>query len=78
MQEEHPTAFPRAAVQDFWEELHWRFWEELKETLRQLKREVGRENLRRSDIALYALTPGADGAAWLRLPNVFDLHDQRG
>ena len=24
---------------------------------------------------MYALTPGADGHAWLRLPNVFDLND---
>eukprot|EP00972_Heterocapsa_arctica_P015949 2351658-Heterocapsa_arctica.AAC.1 len=76
MQEESPSAFPKA-IQEFWEELRWRFWEELKETLRKIKHEVGRENLRRSDIAEYALAPGADGQARLKLPNVFDLNHKR-
>ena len=38
LHEEHPTIFPKAVVQDTWEELHWRCWEELKEIARALKR----------------------------------------
>ena len=75
LHDEHPTTFPREVLKDIWEELCWRFWEELRETLRSLKQEVGRDNLRRTDLIMYALTPGADGHAWLRLPKVFDLTD---
>ena len=30
IQEDHPTVFPREVVMDIWEELHWRFWEEIR------------------------------------------------
>lgn len=34
--------------------------------------------MRRADIVLYALTPGADGHEWLKLPKAFDLHAPGG
>ena len=75
MHDDHPTTFPREVIKDIWEELCWRFWEELRETLRALRQAVGRDNLRKADLITYALTPGADGQAWLQLPKVFDLTD---
>ncbi len=41
--------------------------------LRALRQAVGRDNLRRNDLVMYALMPGPDGRAWLWLPNTFDL-----
>ena len=76
LHDDHPTVFPKEIIKNMWEELCWRFWEELRETLRALRQAVGRDNLRRNDLIMHALTPGADGRAWLRLPNTFDLHDE--
>lgn len=60
---------------DSWEELHWRFAEEMKEVLRALKREAGRETMTLNEIKFHALMPDATGYAWLQLPNTFDLED---
>ena len=40
MHDDHPTPFPREVIKDIWEELCWRFWEELRETLRALRQTV--------------------------------------
>ena len=76
--EEHPQVFPKQELRNIFSELLWRFWEELRETLRRLKQEVGRDQIRRSDLILFALTPDAQGRAWLRLPDVFDLSSPTG
>jgi len=76
--DEHPTIFPREALKDIWEELAWRFWEELKEVLRRLKQHIGRDNVRRQELILYALTPDEQGHAWLRMPPTFDLNHSEG
>ncbi|CAE7205713.1 unnamed protein product [Symbiodinium sp. CCMP2592] len=68
-----PHKWPLTVLMDVWEELHWRFFEELKETLRLLKKEAGRETMSLPDIKFYALMPNASGTAWLELPRTFDL-----
>ncbi|CAE6959396.1 unnamed protein product [Symbiodinium sp. CCMP2592] len=68
-----PHKWPLTVLMDVWEELHWRFFEELKETLRLLKKEAGRETMSLPDIKFYALMPNASGTAWLELPGTFDL-----
>ena len=68
-----PHQWPLNVVMDVWEELHWRFFEELKDVLRALKREAKRETLSLQEIRFYALLPGPDGQAWLNLPSTFDL-----
>ena len=65
-------------VSEIWEELHWRFFEELKELLRQLKREAGRETMTLQDLKFFALLPNAEGRAWLDLPNTFDILNPQG
>ena len=50
LHEEHPTTFPREVIKDIWEELCWRFWEELRETLRALRQAAGRDNLRKTEL----------------------------
>lgn len=63
-----PHQWPLNVVMDVWEELHWRFFEELKDVLRALKKEARRETLSLQEIRFYALLPGPDGQAWLSLP----------
>ena len=73
-----PHKWPLTVVAEIWEELHWRFFEELKEILRQLKREANRETMSLPDIKFYALLPNASGQAWLELPRTFDIKNPNG
>jgi len=57
LQEEQPTMLPKQVAQDIWEELHWRFWEEVREALRQMRREIGRDSATREQLAFCALMP---------------------
>ena len=70
-----PHQWPLTVMMDCWEELHWRFAEELKEVLRALKRDAGRETMTLNEVKFHALMPDASGYAWLQLPNTFDLED---
>ncbi|CAE7667777.1 unnamed protein product, partial [Symbiodinium necroappetens] len=54
------------------------FFEELKETLRLLKKEAGRETMSLQDIKFFALLPNSSGTAWLELPQTFDLRRPEG
>ena len=76
--QESPHKWPLNIVVDTWEELHWRFLEEIKELLRLLKKEAGRESMSLQEIRFYALLPGPDGRAWLKLPNTFDIQNPEG
>ena len=73
-----PHKWPLSVLMEVWEELHWRFLEELKEILRLLKKEAGRETMSLADIKFYALLPNAAGTAWLELPRTFDLRFPEG
>ena len=73
-----PHQWPLNVIMDVWEELHWRFFEELKDLLRSLKREAKRETLSLQEIRFYALLPGPDGQAWLALPSTFDVTNPEG
>ena len=73
-----PHQWPLNVIMDVWEELHWRFFEELKEVLRALKKEAKRETLSLQEIRFYALLPGPDGQAWLSLPSTFDVTNPDG
>ena len=48
-----PHRWPLNVVMDTWEELHWRFVEEIKELLRELKKQVGL-----AEIKFHCLLPG--------------------
>ena len=69
----HPHRWPLAIVIDIWEEIHWRFLEELKDVLRSLKKEIGRETISLTELKFHALLPGPDGQAWLVMPTTFDI-----
>ena len=73
-----PHKWPLSVVSEIWEELHWRFFEELKEVLRLLKKEANRETMSLQDIKFFALLPNAEGRAWLELPRTFDLKNPDG
>ena len=76
--QELPHKWPLQIVMEAWEELHWRFIEEMKELLRQLKKTAKRESMSLSEIRFHALLPGPDGRAWLELPRTFDLLNPNG
>ena len=63
---------------DVWEELHWRFVEELKTELRKLKALSGRETMSLQDLRFYALIPNEEGVPPLQLPRTFDLQHPEG
>ncbi|CAE7778356.1 unnamed protein product [Symbiodinium sp. CCMP2592] len=73
-----PHKWPLTVIMEVWEELHWRFFEELKEILRLLKKEAGRETMSLQDLKFHALLPNASGVAWLELPRTFDLRRPDG
>ena len=75
---ETPHKWPLQVLCEVWEELHWRFCEELKAELRKIKKLAGRETMTLQDLKFYALMPDSDGQAPLQLPNTFDLKNPNG
>ena len=73
-----PHKWPLQVLMDVWEELHWRFVEELKTELRKLKALSGRETMSLQDLKFYALMPDEDGVPPLQLPRTFDLQHPEG
>ena len=75
---ETPHKWPLQVLCEVWEELHWRFCEELKEELRKIKKLAGRETMTLQDLKFYALMPDSEGNPPLKLPNTFDLKNPGG
>ena len=75
MHEDKPHVFKLKWMFDLWEELNWRWWEELKIVLRDLLREMQTDSPTRDDLKFYAMAPGPDGFARLRMPSTFQLGD---
>ena len=73
-----PHRWPLQVLCDVWEELHWRFIEELKEELRKIKKLAGRESMTLQDLKFYALMPNEQGEPPLQLPRTFDLKNPDG
>ena len=73
-----PHKWPLQILCEVWEELHWRFVEELKGELRKIKSMSGRETMTLSDLRFYALMPDEHGQPPLKLPRTFDLHHPDG
>lgn len=61
-----------------WEELHWRFIEELKGELRKLKSMANRETMSLEDLKFYVLMSDENGVAPFRMPRTFDLNHPEG
>lgn len=73
-----PHKWPLQVIIDVWEELHWKFVEELKGELRKIKALAGRETMQLSDLKFYALMPDEQGNPPLQLPKTFDLNHPDG
>ena len=73
-----PHKWPLTVLIDIWEELHWRFFEELKMELRKVKNLAGRETMTLQDLKFYALMPDDQGQPPLQLPRTFDLQYPEG
>ena len=73
LHDDNPDIFRLEHLYAWWEELEWRYVEEVDQIHRTLLRESGRESMRLEEIQFRALAPDADGASWLRLPGTFDL-----
>ena len=76
--QECPHKWPLGIIMEAWEELHWRFLEEIKELIREIKKIAKRESMSLQELRFYALLPGPDGQAWLKLPNTFDIKNPSG
>ena len=73
-----PHKWPLQVLADVWEELHWRFFEELKSELRKIKSQAGRETMTLQDLKFYALMPDEHGEPPLQMPRTFDLNHPDG
>ena len=73
-----PHKWPMQVLIEVWEELHWRFVEELKAELRKIKALSGRESMTLQDLKFYALMPDENGVPPLCLPRTFDLQNPDG
>jgi len=73
-----PHKCPLQVIIDVWEELHWKFVEELKAELRKIKALSGRETMQFTDLKFYALMPDDQGKPPLQLPRTFDLNHPDG
>ncbi|CAK0902505.1 unnamed protein product, partial [Prorocentrum cordatum] len=71
--EEDSDVFPRERIYGWFEELNWRWREDLKDVHRQLLRISGKEWLRKEQLEFMALTPDSDGNPLLRMPTCFKL-----
>eukprot|EP00974_Lingulodinium_polyedra_P006922 656870-Lingulodinium_polyedra.AAC.1 len=78
MHEQEPEVFRAEHLYAWWEELCWRYVEEVSQLYTRLLYESGRETMRLEEVQQRALTPTAAGTAWLRLPNCFALDDPDG
>ncbi|CAE7233656.1 unnamed protein product [Symbiodinium sp. CCMP2592] len=75
--EEHSYAWPAHVIFDVWEELWARFFEELREVDRDLRRLMREESPTFDRMKFVATAPNAEGRPWLRLPGTFRLEDPR-
>ena len=73
MHEDDPHEYPPYVILGIWEELNWRWWEELKMELRSLLRDMDTEAPTKSELKFYALSPDEHGRPRFRFPVVFDL-----
>ena len=69
----YPHKWPLNVIVDCWEELHWRFVEEVKALIHSIKKEVGRETMTLTELRFHCLMPGPEGDAWLKMPSTFDI-----
>ena len=71
-----PHQYPFHWLTATWEELWWRWWEELKETLRVMQVDIGTGAMTKDLLKHFALSPrGAGLGPRLRLPTTFQLDD---
>ncbi|CAE7248885.1 unnamed protein product [Symbiodinium sp. CCMP2592] len=75
--EEHSYAWPAHVIFDVWEELWARFFEELREVDRDLRRLMREESPTFDRMKFVATAHNAEGRPWLRLPGTFRLEDPR-
>jgi len=75
LNERRPHRYPRAWVFATWEELWWRWTEELKIELRRMLREMQTENPTKEELRFYALAQGPRGTTNLVMPTTFQLDD---
>ncbi|CAE7767408.1 unnamed protein product [Symbiodinium sp. CCMP2592] len=68
---------PAHVIFDVWEELWARFFEELREVDRDLRRLMREESPTFDRMKFVATAPNAEGRPWLRLPGTFRLEDPR-
>jgi hypothetical protein len=74
LHEENHHEWPREEVWVLWEELTWRWWEEIWHQYRILLKEMSTDTVTRNDLKFYALAPGPR----FRFPGTWDLDEPSG
>lgn len=75
MHEHCPHRYPCEWVWDVWEELWWRWGEELREESSRLLRSLATDSPTKDELRWAAMTPDAGGEANLHFPSTFQLQD---
>ena len=78
LHEDDPNAWPRDEVWDVWAELSWRWCEEMKETRRDILREMQDDNPTIERLRCFFLARDEEGRPRLSLPTTYDLRDPDG
>ena len=65
--------YPAPWIFAVWEELNWRWWEELKEMANSMFREMQSTHPTREELKFYALAPCQSGGPRFELPTAFQL-----
>lgn len=78
--EDHSDLWPTKTIIALWEELTWRYQEEIRMIVRRVleyaRRVGGGDVIRKDHFKYVALLPRSDGQPWLQFPTTFRLSDE--
>ena len=72
---DHPDFLSLAGLMGVWEELTWRWWEELRRELAAMEAELGQHPPALPELTAYATAPDGRGGTRLKLPRTFVVED---
>ena len=75
LHEAEQHAWPLDLIMDLWEELWWRWSEELRELDRQALRQLGDDNPTYDRYRWAVTVTDGDDVPWLRMPRIFHLFE---
>jgi len=71
--ESNARQYPLQAMMTLWEELHWRWWEELHATQREFMADMGVDHTTKDDLKFYGMAQNSTGGTKFQFPTTFQL-----